>query len=204
MPSATSITTNNFTLGGPGLLSASIAIGGDPAWFILYSSMGCPVSVAFDQDAPLPCDVRAVFRRKFSKVTFTRRDMFDANPCVGYFLYGKGEPPDYPSVQDADCNLFPLAPASTIITGGPGGFPVIEGFPLGQGDYSQIRAYWISVDRNAPNGVYVQSGQTPLAQGMYLNPGDPPIRILSGGYGLLVYNADASTVQTHIAVEILK
>jgi len=198
------VTGNAFSLDGNANATATGNIPAGMDWFMLYAMQGTPVNVAFDNDPPIPFDVRTVRMGSFSRLTFSRRCTLDDNVIVGYFLYGKGEPPDFPSIQDADCFHYPLAPATTNIGPGPGGVLVWEGWLLDTG--IQARAFTVSVAEGAANGVFVLGGFGIVgndAEGDFLAPGQSR-RYPSGDYAPIVYNAQNSTVQTYIVVELVK
>jgi hypothetical protein len=199
MTTPSSSTSNTFYLSTAGLASVSAQIPAGMDWFMIYSSLGQGVSVAFDNDAAIPLDLRTVVRRSMKRVTFSKR-FVDTNPVVGYFIYGSGDPPEYPSIEDAAPFFYSLTAAAMNVGVGPGGPTLFEGYPFD--DISQVRAVWVEVDAAAPNGVYLNEYGA-VASGLLINPGDTR-RIPTTAYQASLWNPYATTVQCYATLELVK
>jgi hypothetical protein len=169
-------------------------------WFFIYGAAGPMMTCAFDQEAPIIFPQRTMWRNKFSSVTFAKFSSGGA-VCVARFTYGRGKPPEYPTLDDCGVGLMSETAAHSLIAANSQ--YALSGTP--------ILAVWISVPPEAAVGVWVNEiGTGPVARGIFIAPGKTKrIRAMSpaitGGTGqLYVSNVDfVNAVQLGIAYEAL-
>ncbi|HEX3675486.1 MAG TPA: hypothetical protein VHU87_14545, partial [Rhizomicrobium sp.] len=159
----------------------------------LYSSTGANLQVQFDQEKAIPFPRRALRVGKFTQAIFSLTPG-STGVTKAIIVYGKGDPPVFPSLDDAGALLISETAAFSNIAAG--GVVVLNGamYPL--------NAVWISVPAAAANGVWFNEVGGAL-QGIFVQPGQStrvPVSFVQGN--LNVYNSGGGAVQIGIAYEV--
>jgi hypothetical protein len=158
-------------------------------WFFNYGSTCNTPQIAFNNEAPILFPRRTLRVGKIDSVTFK-----GGTPGTLVFTSGIGDPPEYPSIDDAGIVIIddPNSPLS-VVGGGSYAIPQ-EGYFL--------RAIWVSIPAGQANGLWVSTGGV-SGSGIYIPVGVPTRLMVSllGNVAPQISNSGAGAISFGISYE---